>query len=264
MRKLAPPNTLNLKHELVRSEGNFWHFSYLRHANCGKFRQVLRTKFALLVLCLIGLAATAFSTQAATYYVTISGLGGEPDYDQRFTAMAGDLDKSFKNSGSDAHVYTLTGKDATRARLSETLGQIASQAKPTDDFVLVLIGHGTYDGVDYKFNLVGPDISGTDLAALCDHIASKRQLIVNTTSASGGSIAALEKPGRAVIAATKSGTEKNATVFARFWVEALQDPTSDVDKNDSISALETFQYATNKAAAFYESTKAPGHRTCRF
>ena len=78
---------------------------------------------------------------------------------------------------------------------------------------------------------------------------------MNTTSASGGSIPALKKPGRAVITATKSGTEKNATVFARYWVEALQDPAADVDKNEAISALEAFQYAERKTAEFYTSQK---------
>ena len=32
----------------------------------------------------------------------------------------------------------------------------------------MLIGHGTFDGVEYKFNLVGPDITAAELAALCD------------------------------------------------------------------------------------------------
>ncbi len=58
-----------------------------------------------------------------------------------------------------------------------------------------------------------------------------------------------------MIAATKSGTEKNATVFARYWVEALQDPSADTDKSDSISAMEAFTYATKKTAAFYDSQK---------
>jgi len=66
---------------------------------------------------------------------------------------------------------------------------------------------------------------------------------------------ALERPGRAVIAATISGTEKNATVFARYWVEAFQDPSADTDKSDSISAMEAFTYATKKTAAFYDSQK---------
>jgi len=208
---------------------------------------------AVLAFILACVVVGARPAQAGTYYLTVAGLGGEPDYEQRFAAMAADLDKSFKNSGTDAHVYTLSGGDATRVRLSEALALVASQARPEDDLVIVLIGHGSFDGVEYKFNLVGPDISGQELAALCDRIASKRQLIVNTTSASGGSIAALQKPGRAVIAATKSGTEKNATVFARYWVDALHDPTADVDKNNAITALEAFQYAAHKSAEFYET-----------
>ena len=122
-------------------------------------------------------------------------------------------------------------------------------------FVLILIGHGSFDGVGYKFNLLGPDITAEDLARLCDRVPAQRQLIVDTTSASGGALPALARPGRAVIAATKSGTEKNATVFCRYWVEALHDSEADVDKNEAISALEAFQYADRKTAAYYESEK---------
>jgi hypothetical protein len=193
-------------------------------------------------------------THASVYYVTVAGLGGEPDYEQRFTAAAKDLDKVFKAS-SRAHVYTLTGSQATRVRLTETIAAVARDAKPEDDFVLTLIGHGSFDGVEYKFNLVGPDVSAPELAAMCDRVPARRQLVVNTTSASGGSVAALERSGRGVIAATKTGTEKNATVFARYWVEALEDPTADQDKSESISAMEAFQYADRKTAAFYESQK---------
>jgi len=190
-----------------------------------------------------------------TYYVIVAGLGGEPDYVQRFTANAKDLDRIFRASGSTAHVSTLTGDQATRTQLTQTLGSVAHAAKPGDDFVLMLIGHGSFDGEEYKFNLPGPDMSAGEIASLCDRIPAKRQLVVNTTSASGGSIAALERPGRAVIAATKSGTEKNATVFARYWVEAFEDPTADLDKSDSISAMEAFEYASRKTAAFYDSQK---------
>jgi len=212
-------------------------------------------KAALLAICLAAALLFAVPARAAVYYVTVAGLGGEPDYEQEFTSLAMDLDKLLKASGSDVHVYTLTGRDATRANLTETLSKVASEAKPDDDFVVTLIGHGSFDGFEYKFNLPGPDISAADLAVLCDHVPAKRQLIVNTTSASGGSVAALEKHGRAVITATKSGTEKNATVFARYWVQALHDPEADVDKNDAISALEAFRYATSRTAEFYDAQK---------
>ncbi|MGH9663440.1 MAG: hypothetical protein ACRD9L_03335 [Bryobacteraceae bacterium] len=190
---------------------------------------------------------------AATYYVTVAGLGGEPEYVQRFAAWAGDLDKILKAGGPEAHVATLKGDQATRANLQTALEDVAKQAKPDDALVVMLIGHGSFDGYEYKLELPGPDITAGELAALLDRIPAGRQLVVNTTSASGGSLAALEKPNRAVITATKSGTERNATIFARYWVAALQDPTADTDKNETISALEAFRYAQEKTANFYET-----------
>jgi hypothetical protein len=210
-------------------------------------------KRALLLLAI--LCASALQSRAATYYVIVAGIGGEPDYEQRFTAAAKDLDKVFKASGESAHVYTLSGAQATASQMRDTLGSVARDSKADDDFVLILIGHGSFDGVEYKFNLVGPDVTAAEIAAMCDRIPARRQLVVNTTSASGGSVPALERQGRAVIAATKSGTEKNATIFARYWVEALQDPSADTDKSDSISAMEAFTYAAKKTAAFYDSQK---------
>jgi hypothetical protein len=199
--------------------------------------------------------ALALPARAASFYVVVAGLGGEPDYEQRFTAAAKDLDRVFKASGPAAHVYTLTGAQATASQLTAMMSEVARDAKADDDFTLILIGHGSFDGVEYKFNLVGPDVTASQIATMCDHIAARRQLIVDTTSASGGALQFLVRPGRAVIAATKSGTEKNATVFARYWVEALQDPATDTDKSDSISAMEAFTYAAKKTAAFYDSQK---------
>jgi hypothetical protein len=210
----------------------------------------MKRALLLAMLCVLGMRA-----RADTYYVIVAGLGGEPDYEQRFTAAAKDLNRIFASAGGTAHVYTLTGSQATAAQLRQTMDAVAREAKPDDDFALILIGHGSFDGIEYKFNLVGPDVTAAEIALMCDRIAARRQLVVNTTSASGGAVQALERPGRAVIAATKSGTEKNATVFARYWVEALQDPSADTDKSDSISAMEAFTYAAKKTAAFYDSEK---------
>jgi hypothetical protein len=88
-----------------------------------------------------------------------------------------------------------------------------------------------------------------------NRIPATRQLVVDMTSASGGAIATLKKENRIVVTATKTGTEKNATVFARYWVDALRDPAADVDKNETISALEAFNYAQKKTADFYTDQK---------
>lgn len=195
----------------------------------------------------------AWSAHATTFYLTISGLGGEADYEQRFKMWAEDIDTSLKKAGGDARVITLQApaRDKIRAGFAE----IARDAKPADALVVMLIGHGTYDGVEYKFNLPGPDLTAAELAALLDRVPATRQLVVNMTSSSGGSIEFLRRPDRVVIAATKNGTERNATVFARYWAEALRDPAADTDKNESVSALEAFHYAERKTAEFFDTNK---------
>jgi hypothetical protein len=196
----------------------------------------------------------AAGLRADTFYFTVAGLGGEPEYDARFSGWAKDLDKLLHEVEPHAKIKTLYGAEATRANVEAYLREVAKDAKPDDSLVLMLIGHGTFDEFDYKFNLPGPDLSAVQLAALLDKI-SAHQLIVNMTSASGGSIAVLEKPKRVVITATKAGSEKNATVFPRYWIEGMRDPSADVDKNEIVTALEVFKYAEEKTAKFYETQK---------
>jgi hypothetical protein len=199
--------------------------------------------------------AAASVLQATTHCITITGLGGEPDYEQRFSNWAKDFDKTLKASGAELQSEVLTGPDATKDRVRQTFDRLAKEAKPQDSLVLFLIGHGSFDGLDYKMNIPGPDLSSVDLATLMDRVPGARQLVVNATSASGASVHALQRQNRTVITATKSGTEKNATVFARYWIEALRDGAADTDKNEVITALEAFKYAELKTKQFYEANK---------
>ena len=206
----------------------------------------------LAMLLLAALSAPA-ATGAVTYYLTIAGLGGEPDYAQRFKMWADDIDGSLKRAGGDSSVTTLNAPRLEQIRTR--FADLAKQAKPADSLVVILIGHGTYDGHDYKFNIPGADLTATELAALLDRVPAQRQLVVNMTSSSGGSVEQLRRPNRIVIAATKTGSEKNATNFARYFAEALREPAADTDKNESISALEAFRYAQTKTTEFFDTQK---------
>ena len=203
------------------------------------------------VLLLAGL----LSLRASHFYVTIGGLGGEAEYEQRFASWAQEIDKILRGSGGDARVVTLYGAEATRERVRAALEKLARECAAGDALVLMLVGHGTFDGVEYKFNLPGPDLSASELARLLDGIPAGRQLVVNMTSASGGSLGALHKDRRVVITATRSGMQKDATVFPRYWIEALRDPAADTDKTEVITALEAYRYADQKTAKFFETQK---------
>jgi len=204
-------------------------------------------KFILFLLISVPVLAT-------TFYVNIGGLGGQEDYESRFKTQIEELDK-LTRAAPQSKVFSLSGALASKAKLKETFAQIAKEAKAEDTLIVTLIGHGTYDGVEYKFNLPGADTSAKELAMWILPIAAKRQLLVNTTSASGGSLVDLRQEGRTVITATKSGTEKLSTVFPRYWLEALRDPQADADKNEVISALEAYRYAESKTTKYYEQNK---------
>jgi hypothetical protein len=75
------------------------------------------------------------------------------------------------------------------------------------------------------------------------------------TSASGASLPALARKGRVVMTATKSGNEKNLTVFPRYFLDALRDPEADTDKSGGLSALEAFRYTQRKTVNYFESEK---------
>ena len=51
------------------------------------------------------------------------------------------------------------------------------------------------------------------------------------------------------------GTEKNATVFARYWVQAFSDPGADTDKNQTLTGLEVYKYAHTKTKEYFDTQK---------
>lgn len=205
------------------------------------------------LLCLF--LAFAFTLPAANYYLIVAGLGGAPEYEKQFEQWASETGKALQAGGPNVHIETLTGAKATRKQLDETMTKLASDIQPDDTFALLMIGHGTFDGDNYKFNLPGPDITAGELATLLDRIPATRQLVVNMTSASGASLPVLARKGRVVITATKSGNEKNLTVFPRYFLDALRDPAADTDKSGSLSALEAFRYTQRKTVNYFESEK---------
>ena len=95
-------------------------------------------------------------------------------------------------------------------------------------------------------------LGAEDFAALLSGLTA-RVAFVNAASSSGGFVPVLSGAGRAIVTATRSARERNATVFARFFVDAFVDGAADVDKDERISVLEAFRYATAEVTRYYES-----------
>lgn len=189
---------------------------------------------------------------ATTFQVIVGGLGGQPEYETRFVTLTNDMKKLV--SGPDADVQAFSGDSATKINLKNALATVAAKAKPEDALVVTLIGHGNFDGVDYKFNVKGPDVTARDLRDWLASVKAK-QLVVIATSSAGAALPVLQAPHRVLISATRTGTERNAVVFSRYFVEAFRDAAADTDKNESVTALEAFRYADQRTAKFYEAQK---------
>ena len=195
--------------------------------------------------------------EAASFTFVVAGLGGEPEYEKRFREQATAIaEAAEKAAGAPGHVVLLTGDQARRDSVRRELTAFAEKVKPSDSATIVLIGHGTYDGEDYRFNVPGSDLTGSDLKQLFDRLAAKQQLIVNATSASGATIDLWQRPERVIITATKSGGERTATRFAQFWVQAVTSDAADVNKDETVTAAEAFDYVNRQVAASYKSEVA--------
>lgn len=198
--------------------------------------------------------ACALPASAATYTFVVAGLGGEPGYEQKFREYAAAVTSAAeKAAGSTGNVISLTGDAARAAAVKREIKTLAARMNSNDSVMVVLIGHGSYDGENYRFNLPGPDLTDSDLARLFDELPARDQLIINATSASGAVIERWQKPRRVVITATKNGGERTATRFAQYWAEAVASEVADTNKDQIVTAAEAYTFATNRIAAVFKA-----------
>ena len=190
---------------------------------------------------------------AELYYLIVGGLGGQVSYEERFVAQTESLaDAARRTLGDGSRVSVLSGNAASRDALTAELSRLAEVTAATDSVAIFLLGHGSYDGEFYKFNLPGPDIDGETFAELLEAIPAGRQLVVNTTSASGAISESWSADGRTVITATRSGGERIATRFGEHWTAALSSDEADANKNGAITVQEAFDFAARKVSDSYE------------
>jgi hypothetical protein len=219
---------------------------------------------ALLALAL-ATAAVAPAAAQQTHLLVVSGVSGEPQYADLFHGWGTALVAAAagRHHVPEANIVylaerperagSITGR-ATRENVEQAVREIAARAAPGDVVFIVLIGHGSFDGRESRFNLVGPNLTARDWADLLEAFPAQRVAFVNTTSASGGFIEALSGPNRAIVTATRDGRQNNATIFPQYFVEAFIEDVADADRNGRVSLLEAYTYARQEVARAYQNT----------
>jgi hypothetical protein len=210
-------------------------------------------------------ACSSHAAAEETHLVIVVGLGGEPKYAEAFDELATTMIKAAeKKLGVAARDIGYLGEKAaqpalpvykgrsTRENVQKALGAVADAARPGDLVLILLIGHGSFQAGEARFNLPGPDMSAADFAPLLARLSAQQVVFVNTASASGDFVKALSAKGRTIVTATKSGMERNQTEFPSYFVEAFAEDKADADKDQRVSILEAFLYARREVDRFYE------------
>ena len=210
----------------------------------------------VLVLCATGFVC-AQKADPNKHAVIINGPGGEPEYAQQFEQWTEQLRSVLlERFGFDLrNVRVLSEKADTRATAEEvkrTFTALKTQLDTNNVLFVFLIGHGSFDGKEAKFNLVGPDLSESEYNALLTSLPTRRVVVFNMSSASGEFIKSLTAKGRIVVTATRNGQETNATRFAGFLISALTATDADTDQDGHTSVLEAFVYANRLTGDFYK------------
>lgn len=184
--------------------------------------------------------------------LVVVGAPGAPEFAPQFREWADRWEAAAKKGNAE---FIRIGADeesgtADRDRLQM---EVASRAKSGKaPLWIVLIGHGTFDGREAKFNLRGPDASDAQFAEWLEG-AGRPVAFIDCASASGPFLNRLSGKDRVVITATRSGDEQNFARFGQHLAESIADPAADLDKDGQVSLLEAFLSANGRVAEFYRT-----------
>lgn len=224
---------------------------------------VIRPFVLLITIAFLGIDCFCDSTQASQsipQVCIVVGAEGEPEYGTLFQQWK----ESWQIAAKDLSIHWIGPRDgetlatdATETSDRDSLHQWIQQverAEAPGTYWLILMGHGTYDGKQAKFNMRGTDVSAQELATWLAE-SKHRWVIAVCASSSGPFLQALSKQGRSVITSTKSGSESNFSRFGGYLAQSISDHSSDLDHDQSISVLEAFLAAGRKTERYYEENK---------
>ena len=221
-----------------------------------------RVKTALAIATLLAVAPAG---AAESHLLIVAGLGGDPQHRGAFHAQALALASAAETRLGLRHenVACLTESPerdpstidarSTLENVGVELAKLRARVQPGDSVFLFLIGHGSFADGEGRFNLPGPDLTPGRLSEWLAALREQAVVVVSTASASGAFAEAVAATGRVVVTATRSGQERNQTVFGEHFVAAVTGQSADVDKDGRVSVLEAYEYATREVARFYES-----------
>lgn len=227
-------------------------------------RKILRLLFCFGILINFSAKQSTGQELGKNFAILIGGTGWSEEYSEKYYRYLLETRKAMVDKfGFDPeNVIVLAEEipaeenyvnDISRSEnIRNQFDILAGRVTDKDHIYVILFGHGSFDGVIAKFNIPGRDLSSSDFAKFMDSLKANRIIFVNTTQSSFPFIASLSAHNRIIITATKSGTQKTETRFPGYFVEALNSPASDLDKNGNLTVLEVFTYSSEMTSRWFE------------
>ena len=217
-----------------------------------KFWKWSRAGLVSLTALMAGTWAEAATAEQRTLLIVL-GAEGEADYKAVFAAQVPLWEKAAAQAGAKPVVIGAAPEIETETDWAQIKRTLEAEPKAgTGELWVVMIGHGTFDGKESKFNLRGPDLAAGDLAAWLKPFG-RPLAVINTASASAPFIGRLSGPNRVVVTATRTGKEQNLARFGPYLAEAIGDAKSDLDQDGQTSLLEAFLSASARVKEFYKT-----------
>ena len=220
---------------------------------------------ALLIAMALGAPTPSVVRAQQVHVLVVTGLSGEPQYRAPFLQAAamladsartrwGVADSSLIVLGEDpaADPTHITGR-STRAEVAQAFLRLSHRVAPGDVLLVFLNGHGAGERASSRVNLPGPDPTAADYAAWLSGFARQTVVFVNAASGSGDFVPVVAGKGRVVVTATRTGIERNESIFARPFVRGLTGSEADADKDGRVSVFEAFDFARKEVARAYEA-----------
>ena len=132
-----------------------------------------------------------------TFVLIVTGASGEPRFATGFhaQAMALRVSATTKLGIPDSLMTYLAENPAvdptnikgksTREGVAQAIDAIAARAKPADNVMILLLGHGSSQNDESRFSMPGPDLTAAEFAKLLDRLSGQTVAFIDASSASG-------------------------------------------------------------------------------
>lgn len=220
-------------------------------------------RFTLIILTIFLMTITI--AYATDYVLIIGGVGGEKSYYDKFWSATSRFHQLLTQQyGYSPEQITFLFEDqgnlpglvtgeAKRQPILDVFTQLADKVKPTDRFILFMIGHASRASDGVKFNLLGRDISQQEYTDSINKINAEQQLLIFGFQYSARVVRDISKSGRIILTSSSAREGYSSQVsFGDLFVDAFSESSADNNSDGAISIFEAFLWMQKRTDEWYE------------